>query len=264
MLIIGEKINTSRKEIAEAVEKRDASTIQNLAQEQADAGAQYIDVNAGTFRNQEAACLCWLVETVQQAVDLPLCLDTASPVALSKAIAHHRGEPMINSISLERDRYEGLLDIVTSHPCRIVALCMGASAMPKTVEERVQAGSELITRLTDAGIPTDKIYVDPLVQPVAVDVHMGTRALEAVRAIMTAFPGVHTISGLSNVSYGLPKRRLINRTFLALSMAFGLSAAILDPTDKLLMAALRTAEMLLGHDAFCEKFLDAYSEGLLP
>jgi 5-methyltetrahydrofolate--homocysteine methyltransferase len=102
------------------------------------------------------------------------------------------------------------------------------------------------------------------VQPVSVDVNMGTQALEAIRKIMTAFPGVHTISGLSNISYGLPKRKLINRTFLSLAMAFGLSAAILDPTDKLLMASLKTTEMLLGRDEYCEKYLDAFSEGLLP
>lgn len=264
MLIIGENINTSRKEIADAVEKRDADFIQNIARKQSDAGAHYIDVNAGAFREKEAEILCWLVEVVQQEVNLPLCLDTANPVALSEAFASHHGEPMINSVSLERERYDSMLEIITSNPCRVVALCIGKTAMPKTVEERVQAGSELITRLTEAGIPISKIYVDPLIQPVSVDVQMGIQALETIRTIMTGFPGVNTISGLSNISYGLPKRRLINRNFLALAMAFGLSGAILDPTDKLLMAALKTGEMLLGRDEFCEKYLDAYYEGLLP
>lgn len=264
MLIVGENINTSRKAIAEAVEKRDVAFIQAVARKQADAGAHYIDVNAGTMGDRESECLCWLVEIVQQAMDLPLCLDTANPAALSEAIAIHRGEPLINSISLERDRYDKMIDLVVSTPCRVVALCIGESAMPKNVADCVKVGAELITRLTDAGLPLEKIYIDPLIRPVSVDVRMGAQALETIRRIMTEFPGVNTISGLSNISYGLPRRRLINRHFLSLAMAFGLSAAILDPTDTLLMATLRTVDMLLGKDEFCEKFLEAHYAGRLP
>ena len=97
MIIVGEKINTSRRSIADAVEKRDASYVAKVAREQAEAGAHYIDVNAGTFLEQEADCLCWLVETVQSEVDLPLCLDSPNPHALSEAMKRHKGEPMINS-----------------------------------------------------------------------------------------------------------------------------------------------------------------------
>ena len=112
MIIVGENINTSRKSIAEAVEKRDATFIGEVAQAQAEAGVHYIDVNAGTFLDQETECLCWLVEIVQQEVDLPLCLDSPNPQALAEAIKYHRGEPMINSISLEKERFEALLPVV--------------------------------------------------------------------------------------------------------------------------------------------------------
>lgn len=261
MIVVGEKINTSRKSIAEAVEKRDTDFIRKTARDQAEAGAHYIDVNAGTFLDQEADCLCWLVETVQGEVDLPLCLDSPNPKALSEAIKHHKGEPMINSISLEEERFRSLLPVVTSQPCHVVALCMGQAAMPTTVEERVQVGSELIKRLTDEGIPLEKIYVDPLVQPVSVNTRMGSATLGAIYKIMNGFPGVNTVCGLSNISFGLPGRRLINRNFLALCMAYGLSAAILDPTDKQLMATLLVIEMLLGHDEYCENFIDAYQNG---
>ena len=263
MIIVGEKINTSRKSIEEAVRKRDAAFITKVAQDQAEAGAYYIDVNAGTFLDQEVDCLCWLVETVQNEVDLPLSLDSPNPQALSEAMKCHKGEPMINSISLEEDRFQSLLPVITSQPCCVVALCMAKTAMPTTTEERVQAGSELIKKLTDEGIPLEKIYVDPLVQPVSVDTHMGIATLRAIDKIMNDFPGVNTICGLSNISFGLPERRLINRNFLALCISYGLSAAILDPTDQQLMATLLAVEMILGRDEYCQNFIDAYQDGRL-
>ncbi len=263
MIIVGEKINTSRKKIAEAVENRDVDFIVQTARDQAEAGASFIDVNAGTFVEKETESLCWLVETVQGQIDLPLCLDSPDPAALSEAIKLHKGEPMINSISLEKDRYEALLPVITSHPCHVVALCMTQTAMPTSVEDRVEAASELIKRLTEKGIPLERIYVDPLVQPVSVDVRMGTAILGAINMIMQSFPGVNTICGLSNVSFGLPMRSLINRNFLAIAVANGLSAAILDPTDKKLMSTIVTAEMLLGKDDYCEKYIDAYQDGIL-
>jgi cobalamin-dependent methionine synthase I len=263
MLIVGENINTSRRRIAEAVEQQNSEFIVQVAKSQADAGAHFIDVNAGTFVDRETEYLCWLVETVQDAVDLPLCLDSPSPKALSEAIKHHRGEPMINSISLEKDRFDAMLPIVTAQPCRIVALCMAETAMPVTIEDRVQAGAELINRLTDEGVALENIYVDPLVQPVSVDTRMGNAVLGAIKTIMDDFPGVNTICGLSNISFGLPARRLINRIFLSLCILRGLSAAILDPTDKLLMANLLSARMILGKDEYCGDFIDAYQSGII-
>jgi 5-methyltetrahydrofolate--homocysteine methyltransferase len=261
MIIVGEKINTSRKSIAEAVEARNADFITEVARYQAEAGAHYIDVNAGTFLDKEMDYLCWLVEVVQNAVDLPLCLDSPNPQALAEAIKHHKGEPMINSISLEKERYEALLPVVTDHPCRVVALCMAETSMPNTVEERVSVAAELIAKLTKKGVPLEKIYLDPLVQPVSVDTGMGTAVLGAIDKIMKDFPGVNTICGLSNISFGLPMRKVINRNFLALCMASGLSAAILDPTDTQLMATLLSVEMLLGRDEYCENFINSYQDG---
>jgi 5-methyltetrahydrofolate--homocysteine methyltransferase len=261
MIIVGEKINTSRKSIAEAVETENADFIAEVASKQAEAGAHYIDVNAGTFLDKEVDYLCWLVEVVQNAVDLPLCLDSPNPQALAEAIKHHKGEPMINSISLEKDRYEALLPIVTDHPCQVVALCMAETSMPSTVEERVEVGAQLINKLTNKGIPLEKIYLDPLVQPVSVDTGMGAAVLGAINKIMADFTGVNTICGLSNISFGLPMRKVINRNFLALSMASGLSAAILDPTDSLLMATLLSVEMILGRDEYCGSFIEAYQSG---
>jgi 5-methyltetrahydrofolate--homocysteine methyltransferase len=181
LIIVGEKINTSRRGVEEAVRNRDAAFIIGLAHEQAEAGADYIDVNAGTFLEQEVDCLCWLTETVQKEVALPLCLDSPNPKALSEAMKVHQGEPLVNSISLEEDRLRLLLPVVTQQPCSVVALCMAKTSMPVTTEERVDVGSELVNRLTGEGFPREKIYVDPLIHPVSVNTDMGTPPLEQSR-----------------------------------------------------------------------------------
>ena len=261
MIIVGEKINTSHKNIEEAVSKSDADFIGKVAIAQVEAGANYIDVNAGTFLEQEVDRLCWLVETVQKAVDLPLSLDSANPDALAAAMKIHKGEPMVNSISLEEGRLDTLLPVITAQPCSVVALCMGKTAMPTTTEERIQVGSELIEIICASGFPLGKIYVDPLVQPVSVDTKMGIATLGAISGIMKEYPGINTICGLSNISFGLPERRLINRNYLALCMSYGLSAVIMDTTDRQLMATLFTVEMLLGRDEYCGDFIDAYQGG---
>jgi 5-methyltetrahydrofolate--homocysteine methyltransferase len=135
---------------------------------------------------------------------------------------------------------------------------MAETSMPTTVEERVEVGAELINKLTNRGIPLEKIYLDPLVQPISVDTGVGTAVLGAIQKIMNDFPGVNTICGLSNISFGLPMRKVINRNFLALCMASGLSAAILNPTDQQLMATLLSTDMLLGRDEYCGNFIEAY------
>ncbi len=263
MIIIGEKINTSRKNVEVAVENRDTKEIAKIALEQADAGAHYIDVNAGTFLEKEPECLEWLTETVQGEVDLPLCIDSPSPEAIERAMKKHRGEPMINSISLEEDRYRDLLPVITSRPCKVVALCMAKSSMPVTADDRISVASELVEKLTKQGISLENIYVDPLVQPVSVDTSAGIEILKAISGIMERFPGVNTVCGLSNISFGLPARKLVNRNFLTLAVSNGLNAAILDPTDKKIMAGLAAARMLLGRDEYCSEYMDAYEKGLL-
>lgn len=263
MIIVGELINTSRKSIQQAVQNQDKAFIQKIAKDQAEAGADYIDVNAGTFLEKETDYLSWLVETVQAAVELPCCLDSPDPLALEKAMTVHRGVPMINSISLEADRYDKMLPVVTQAPCKLVALCMSQTAMPTTAQERVAVAAQLISALTDAGMAQSDIFIDPLVQPVSVDTRMGVAVLEAIRTISQDYPEVNTICGLSNISFGLPERRLINRYFLSLAIGNGLSAAILDPTDRALVAALKTNLMIMGQDEYCENYIEAYEHGIL-
>jgi 5-methyltetrahydrofolate--homocysteine methyltransferase len=143
---------------------------------------------------------------------------------------------------------------------KIVALCMSDSGMPRTAEDRMRTAEELLNLLVKHGVKLESIYVDPLVQPVATDQTFGREFLIAVERIVSRFPGVHTICGLSNVSFGLPLRKFLNQTFMAMAIAKGLDAAILDPLDKRMMATILAAEALAGRDRFCMRFLNAYRE----
>jgi 5-methyltetrahydrofolate--homocysteine methyltransferase len=260
MLIVGELINSSRKAIGELIRSRNREAIQKIAVSQVQNGADFIDVNAGVFMGQEPECLKWLVETVQAAVDAPCCIDSPDPSAIAAALSVHRGPAMINSISLEENRYESLLSLVAGTDLKVVALCMSDEGMPETLSERLRRADNLINGLVQKQVALDRIYVDLLVQPVSTDPQAGSAFLDAVGAVMKTYDGVHTICGLSNISYGLPLRRLMNRAFMIMAIAHGLDAAIVDPLDRGMMSAVITARTLAGYDDFCMNYLKAYRE----
>jgi 5-methyltetrahydrofolate--homocysteine methyltransferase len=262
MLIIGELINASRKKIGAAIETQDTQAIQKIATDQVAAGADFIDVNAGVFPDREAEYLQWLVETVQAVTDKPCALDTPNPSAIEAGLAVHRGTPMINSISLEKNRYENLLPIIAGTDCKVIALCMSDEGMPETVEDRVRIGDRLVNGLIQNNVKIENILVDPLVQPVSVNQAFGLAFIKSVEALMTRFEGIHTACGLSNISFGLPVRKFLNQTFMVMAIAAGLDSAIVNPLDKNMMAGILAAEALAGKDDFCMNFLTAYRKGL--
>ena len=262
MLIVAERINASRKAIRAALEKLDAEAISNEVSSQAAAGANYIDLNGGTFPGREAELLCWLVDTAQQVTQLPLCLDSPDPDALAAALKRVQGaRPMINSINLERERFERVLPLAHAHGAKLIALAQGEGVPAASAAEKIELGSQLVEKLVGAGMALDDIYVDPLVFPVGTDSASGLATVTAMREIMARFPGVHTICGLTNVSHGLPARKLVNRTFLAGAIANGMDAAIIDPTDALLMATLFAAEAVFGRDEYCVNLIEAFQAG---
>ena len=262
MLIIGERINSSLSGVAEAIAGRDAAFIQGLARKQAEAGAHFLEVNAASPPGEEADNLAWLVRTAQEAVDLPLCLDSASPAAVEAALSVHRGRAIVNSITGEPGRAEGLLPLVKRHGCQVVGLAVGPEGVPRSAPERLSVARGLVEVVKGYGIPVDDLYLDPAVLPVSVDGEAGGVVLQALRDIKSAL-GVKTILGVSNISFGLPRRRLLHRTFLAAAMALGLDAAILDPLDRELMATATAAQALWGEDEYCTAYLAAYRQGLL-
>jgi len=258
MIIVGELINASRKSVGVAIENNDADTVKKLAMDQAENGADYIDVNAGVFVGKEADYLRWLVETVQTAADSPCSIDSPDPRAIETALAVHKGTPMINSISLEKERYDALLPIVAGTDFKVVALCMSDAGMPETTDDRMAIADKLINGLLQKNVSLENIFVDPLVQPVATNSNFGTEFLNAIEKIITTFKGIHTMCGLSNISFGLPERKFLNQTFMVMAIAKGLDGAIVNPLDKKMMANILAAEALAGQDEYCGNYLQAY------
>jgi cobalamin-dependent methionine synthase I len=259
MEIIGEKINGTRKQVGAAVLARDAAFIQELAQVQVQGGATYIDVNAGTGAT-EPEDLAWLVETVQAVVEVPLCVDSANPAALRAALPLCQKVPLVNSISGEANRLEGVLPIVAERGCPVVALAADDDGISKEVDVRLAVVERVIAETRKAGVPDGMVYVDPLVLPLAGFSESGAVTLETMRRVKQAFPEVKLIMGLSNLSYSMPARSLLNRVFIAFSVEAGLDAALVDPNDTDLMQELVAAEAVLGLDPYCRRFTMAYRQ----
>ena len=262
MIIIGELINASRKAIKAAIEAQDAAAIQKVARDQAEAGADYIDVNAGIFVGKEPEYLKWLVQTVQQATEKPCAIDSPDPAAIEAALSVHKGTPLINSISLEKERYDKLMPIIAGTDMKIIALCMSDAGMPQTVDDRMKIADTLVNGLLKNNVKIENIFVDPLVQPLSVDKTFGVEFINTIERIVTAYPGIHTACGLSNISYGLPARQFMNRTFMTMAIAKGLDGAIMNPLDGRMMATIIAAEALAGRDNFCMNYLKAFRAGM--
>lgn len=261
--VIGERINTSRKLVQAAVAERDADYIIDDVKKQEAAGAAFIDVNAGARIGHETKDMRWLLETIQPVVKTPLTLDSPDPAVLDMAYAMVETAPMINSISLEKERFDAMVPFLRGKDCKVIALCMDDAGMPESSDDIVARAKNLVSELNKIDITTADIYVDPLIQPVSTDANKGRMVMKAVQDIKALFPEVHIIGGLSNISFGLPQRKIINRTFIALMMSAGMDSAIIDPLDDKIMATVKTANMLLGHDDFCMEYLKGVRAGVI-
>lgn len=264
MIIIGEKINSTLKAVRPAMENYDAAVIQDLAKRQYEAGASYIDINAGMFYEDEPERLEWLARTVQEAVDAPLCIDSPNSKALEKALkVNKNGKPIINSITDEKQRYDSVIPLVQEYGTGIIALCMDDTGMPETVEDRVKIADRLIEKMSKKGVGIGDMYIDPMVRPIGTGSHYGVVAIETIRRVKAGYPGIHIACGLSNISFGIPLRKLMNQTFLVSAMNAGMDGAILDPLDRKLMSFLYATEALMGCDEFCMNYMAKFREGVL-
>ncbi len=261
--VIGERINTSRKLVQAAVAERDADYIIDDVTKQIQAGASYIDVNAGARIGHETEDMKWLLDTIGPIASIPLCLDSPDPSVLEMAFAMVEKTPMINSISLEKERFDAMMPFLDGKDCKVIALCMDDAGMPASSDDIIGRAVTLVEELNKIKIPTASIYIDPLVQPISTDSNKGMMVLDAVRGIKAKYPEVHITGGLSNISYGLPQRKIINRTFITLMMDAGMDSAIIDPLDDKIMATVKTADMLLGNDAFCMNYLKGVRAGVI-
>ncbi|WP_425058240.1 5-methyltetrahydrofolate:corrinoid/iron-sulfur protein co-methyltransferase [Sporomusa carbonis] len=264
MIIIGEKINSTKKSIAKAVIARDAAHIQEEAIKQLQGGATMLDANCGTLdAADEPEAMEWLVQTIQAVVDLPLCIDSPNPAALARGLAVHKGKPLINSISGETERFKHVLPLVKQYQASVVALCMDDRGIPANYETSAEVGIKLVNDLLEQGIAVNDIYFDPLLRAIATDTAAAMDCFKLMELISAKFPGIHVTCGLSNVSHGLPERKHLNRAFMILAMEHGMDAPIIDPTDPVAMALVYATNTLLNRDKRCVQYTRAYRQGKL-
>lgn len=261
MLIIGESINSTISEVGEAIVQRDERFITQLAQKQVECGAGMLDVNVAVAEGDERENLRWAVSIIQKELDVPLALDSRDPEALRAAMEVHQGRPLVNSISGEKNSSESLFPLVAEGDCDAILLCLDDNGIPKTAEDRLSVAASLVARAEQFDIEPDRLYVDPLIMAIGSDWQAPRTALDTLRLIKRALPQVRTVAGISNIGFGMPKRSLLNRTLLAMAIACGLDAFLVNVADRALMATVRAAHTIMGDDEYCSEYLEAYHAG---
>lgn len=248
MICIGEKLNGSIPAVAAAIAQRDAAFIRQRARLQAQARPDYLDVCASVDVSVEAETLRWMIELVEAETDIPISLDSPNPDALIAAMPFCSRPGLINSVSLEGDKLARIFPAIAGTEWRCVALLCDDNGIPATVADRLAVLDKIMSQAAAHGIGQERLFIDPLVTALCADPAAGLMFSACVKEIRARYPGVHILSGLSNISFGLPKRRYINQAFLILSMAAGMDSAIMDPTNEDLRALIRAADALLGKD----------------
>lgn len=265
--------------VERAIRNKDREFIKEKVRAAVRGGARALNVSGAIRDGDELESLEWLLSTVCAETGLPLSLDSSDPGILARAAdlyleksgrsappdAAGSGVPWLifNSITAGKDKYDSLLPLAHEYRASVIALPLDGGAMPVDAERRVSIAGELVDRLKRDGIDENRIFVDPLLMPVAVDAGGAAAVLDTVRRIRGRFGGIRITCGLSNVSHGLPARKLLNSTFLAMLAAAGLDSAILDTTDRILMGTIAAAQALKGDDTFCAEYIAAYRSGRL-
>ena len=261
MYIIGERINGMFKDVAEAIKKKDKSVIQELARKQISCRASALDVNVGPASSDPKEAMEWLVKTITEVTNISLAIDTTKPDVMEAGLALCKSKAIINSVNANQDKMDSLFGLAKKYNASLIGLTMDKSGIPKDADGRLELAIKIVASAMKHGIVTSDLYIDAVILPVNVAQVHGKEVLRTIReSKMLADPAPKTILGLSNVSQGAPQQNkgLINRTFLAMAIGAGLDAAIMDATDKELVDAAITAELLMEKQLYCDSFLDAY------
>ena len=263
MLIIGEKLNGAIKSAAEAIKSRDEAFVKDLASRQLDNRADYLDICSGS-PDGDADILKWMIEIIQKDhPDVKFSIDSPDPDTILECMPLCKNPGMINSVSLEGDKIEKLFpSLVNNEGWKAIALLLDETGMPKTVEKRIESFHRITDILKDYGISADRVYFDPLVFTVGTSPDGFLNFTGAANRIKEEYPDAHIISGLSNISYGLPYRKAINHAFLIGAIMYGMDAVIMDPLNRDMLGGVYAAEALLGSDEYCTEYLSAYRDGL--
>jgi cobalamin-dependent methionine synthase I len=244
MIIIGENIHVIAREVSTAIRERDVKVIQDLTKAQAEAGADYIDLNVGPMKKDPEENMQWLVSTVQEVTDLPLSIDTMNPVAMEAGIEACKGRPLLNSASGKTDSKEQMLPLAQKYNCDVVISVITDKGMPPDVDSKIDSIMGTVEYANELGIANEDIWVDPIILPVSTageGQRFAVACLEFIKILEDVLPGVKSTVGLSNISNGVPNelRPLLNRTYLVMLGKNGLYSAIADPLDKELVSLVR-------------------------
>jgi 5-methyltetrahydrofolate--homocysteine methyltransferase len=255
--VIGERINpTGRKQFAEQLREGDLSTVTIDAVTQVRAGADMLDVNAGIPLVDEAELLTSMLTTVQQAVEVPICIDSSVIEALEAGLSAYEGRALVNSVTAEDERLQEILPLVAKHDAAVIGLANDETGIPETPQKRLECARRIVTAANDHGIKTEDVIIDPLAMTVGADTEAVTTTLKTISLIRDEL-GVNMCLGASNVSFGLPQRHVLNAAFLPMAMAAGLTSAIMS-TAEVVVQSVRGADLLLGHDPWGASWIAAH------
>jgi 5-methyltetrahydrofolate--homocysteine methyltransferase len=258
--VVGERINpTGRRLLAEEMRGGDFSRVERDAIAQVVAGAHVLDVNAGIPMADEPALLARAIELVQSLVDVPLAIDSSIVEALAAGLAVYRGKPLVNSVTGEEDRLERVLPLVRRYGAAVVAISNDDTGISEDPDVRFAVAKKIVERAADHGIPREDVIVDPLVMPIGAMAGAGRQVFRLLRRVREELR-VNTICGASNISFGLPDREGINGPFLAMAIANGLTSAITNPLLADVRDAIMAADVLMGHDAECGRWIRAHRD----
>ncbi|MBI4858527.1 MAG: methyltetrahydrofolate cobalamin methyltransferase [Acetobacterium woodii] len=261
MIIIGEKINGTIPSVKAAIERRDADFIADLAVKQTEAGATYIDVCASTAPEHEIETLKWLMEVVQEATETPLCIDSPNPQVIEAVFKYANKPGLINSISEEGDKCEVLLPLLEGNTWGVVALTCDNKGIPNDVETKIKITKSMVEKAAKFGITPDRIQIDPCVMALSTENNSMLNFAEEIRQIKELYPTIHVTGAISNMSFGLPVRSLLNKTCMAFAIQAGMDSAVLDPLNRDMMGTIFATYALLGQDKHCRKYSKAYRQG---
>lgn len=259
MIIIGEKINGSIPSVAKAIAERNADWIRNLAKIQTEAGADYIDVCA-SVKDNEVEVLHWLIDLVQEVTDTPICIDSPDPGACVAAMAFCKKPGLINSVSMEGDKVDIIFPAIAETKWECVAL-LCAKGIPSSAEERLEVFDQLMEKAKAYGIAPSRLHIDPLVEMLCTAEDGISMVIEVIKTVKERYPSIHVTGAVSNISYNLPVRKVLNQAFLVLCMNAGMDSAVMDPTNRDMMGMLYATEAMLGLDEYCIEYIGAYRDG---
>ncbi len=259
--VIGERINMTRKSIRQKVWDRDEAFIRNEAARQVAAGATHVDLNAGGDPAKEVDDMKWLTGVVSDEIDVPLSYDSANPDAILAGLEIcNRPGTIVNSITMEKTRVEGIIPLVKEFGAGVICLTMNDDGMPEDLDGRTKITDDIASLMTSEGISLDRAYFDHLVRPASTNPGQARFILDAIRYTKTTYPDAHIALGLSNISFGIPKRNNFNRAFLAMLVEAGADGAIVDPSEHEMMITLCSAQAVLGIDEYCMCYLEKMRE----